>query len=78
MQLSLVTDGKVDPIYSPKQVAALTSLSRVTIWRMAKAGKFPAPVRIAPGRVGFRHSDIVAWQASLSSGDHCALYIADS
>ena len=44
-----------------------TTLSRSTIWRMVKAGTFPAPVRLSPGRVGFRVEDVEAWRARLAS-----------
>ncbi|MGP5403430.1 helix-turn-helix transcriptional regulator [Pseudomonas helleri] len=27
-----------------------------------KSGQFPRPVRISPGRVGWRESAIIAWQ----------------
>lgn len=47
-----------------KRVRELTGLSRTTVWRRQKAGDFPAPVVISPGRVGWRESDIVAWASS--------------
>lgn len=40
-----------------------TSLDRVTRWRLVKDGKFPAPVRISPGRVAWAESQITAWIA---------------
>jgi predicted DNA-binding transcriptional regulator AlpA len=47
-----------------KHVRELTGLSRTTVWRRQKAGDFPAPVVISPGRVGWRESEIVAWASS--------------
>jgi prophage regulatory protein len=40
------------------EVHALIRLSRSTVWRLEKAGKFPPRVRISPGRVGWRASEI--------------------
>ncbi len=48
-----------------KQVRERTGLSRTTRWRMVKAGRFPAPVELTPGLVGWREADIVAWLAKL-------------
>lgn len=44
------------------EVLAVTSLSHATLWREVKAKRFPAQVRISPGRVGWRASEIVIWQ----------------
>lgn len=47
-----------------KKVKDITGLSRTTAWRRQKAGDFPQPVVISPGRVGWRESEIAAWKAS--------------
>ena len=44
-----------------REMIARTSLSRSTIWRMARAGHLPAPVRITSARIGWRESQIAAW-----------------
>lgn len=44
------------------EVLAVTSLSHATLWREVKAKRFPAQVRISPGRVGWRASEIARWQ----------------
>lgn len=46
------------------EVIALTSLSRPTIYRLMKAGKFPKSVTIGSKTVAWRESDLLAWQAS--------------
>ncbi len=51
-------------LLSVKQVQAATTLSRTTLWRMARAGTFPAPVRLSPGRVAWRQDEVDAWVAS--------------
>ena len=46
-------------------VTARTKLTRTHIWRMAKRGEFPAPIRI--GRVPrWREADVDAWIAGLA------------
>lgn len=47
--------------YSEKQLDKITSLSRVTRWRMRRAGTFPLPVSISTGRIAYLSSDIDAW-----------------
>ena len=44
------------------EVLRVTSLSHATLWREVKAKRFPAQVRISPGRVGWRASEIAIWQ----------------
>jgi len=44
------------------EVLHVTSLSHATLYREVKAKRFPAQVRISPGRVGWKASEIVAWQ----------------
>ena len=51
------------------QVQAKTSLSRCTIWRLARRGTFPAPVQVSPGRVAWSEQAVDAWIAErLASG----------
>jgi predicted DNA-binding transcriptional regulator AlpA len=38
----------------------LADVSEATLWRMVKRGDLPAPIRISPGRAGFRPSWILA------------------
>ena len=48
------------------EVLAVTSLSHATLYREVKAKRFPAQVRISPGRVGWRASEIAMWQSAPS------------
>lgn len=54
--------SKLDRFMRERDVIAVTSLSHATLWRAMKSGRFPRPVSISPGRVGWRESAIVAWQ----------------
>ena len=45
-----------------RAVSARTGLSRTTIWRMTRAGKFPKPVPITGGfAVGWVEDEIEEW-----------------
>ena len=54
--------SKLDRFMRERDVLEATSLSRTTLWRVMKNGQLPRPVRISPGRVGWRESAIIAWQ----------------
>lgn len=54
--------SKLDRFMRERDVLDVTSLSRTTLWRVMKSGQFPRPVRISPGRVGWRESEVIAWQ----------------
>jgi len=45
------------------EVVATVRLSRTTIWRMVREGRFPAPIQITACRRAWRLSDISAWIA---------------
>lgn len=48
-------------LLNKKQVSAALGLSRVQIWRLEKAGKFPRRVQLSPNRVAWFRSDILAF-----------------
>ena len=43
------------------EVMARTGLSRVTIWRRVKAGKFPAPLVLGENSIGWTAQSIEDW-----------------
>lgn len=56
--------------YSKQQVIDLTSLSATTLWREAKAERFPRPIKISAGRVGYPRNEVDAWlQAKLVNAE---------
>ncbi|WP_287103982.1 AlpA family phage regulatory protein [Brevundimonas sp.] len=57
-----------------RQVRELTGLGRTTAWRLRRAGDFPEPVPISPGRVAWRERDIVVWNET--RGEATGLNIA--
>jgi prophage regulatory protein len=56
----------VDYLLPRKAVEQLSGLSRATIYRLIKLGKFPRPLSIGTGGVRWRQSDVINWQQSLS------------
>ena len=49
-------------IINYNEVIRLTGQSRAGIWRLVKAGRFPAPIDLGTGRrVGFFEDEIQAW-----------------
>lgn len=63
---STSTSADVDYLLSMREVCALTGRSRHTIYRMVKAGLFPAPAKISKRSIGWRTSAINKWLDDLS------------
>ena len=57
----------VDFLLPRRQVERQAGISRASIYRLIKAGKFPAPYSLNTGAVRWKQSDITAWQQSLVS-----------
>ncbi|PKN20023.1 MAG: hypothetical protein CVU71_06585 [Deltaproteobacteria bacterium HGW-Deltaproteobacteria-6] len=51
-------------IIRPAALPIITCLSKTTIWRLERIGKFPRRLRLSPGAVGYRRTDIESWLAS--------------
>lgn len=57
-------------ILSPRELReTLGDLSPTTVWRMRRRGEFPEPIRLSPGRVGYRRADVAAWLEQRSGGN---------
>ena len=55
-----------EPLLTYSEVLKLTGIrSRSTIFERVQRGEFPAPLRLSPGYVRFRESEIIAWIDSL-------------
>lgn len=60
----LSPDGP-DGAYLPwRKVEPRVGISRTTAWRLQRAGDFPKPYVVSPGRVAYRESEVEAWKAS--------------
>ena len=55
----------IDYLIPRKTVERMSGLSRATIYRLIKSGKFPRPLSIGTGSVRWRQSEVIAWQQSL-------------
>lgn len=43
------------------QLNGFVPLSRVTVWRMERKGKFPARIQLGEASVGWRADEVLAW-----------------
>jgi prophage regulatory protein len=59
-----------DKFISPSVVQDRTSLSRVTLWRLSRSGKFPSPIQISPGRVAWSDKAVREWMTSKLEAAH--------
>jgi len=62
---SQVARQPTDVLLRRKDVERIAGISRASIYRLIKAGKFPAPVSLGTGSVRWKQSDVVAWQSTL-------------
>jgi prophage regulatory protein len=53
-----------DRILRKPAVLAIVGMSYTTIWRRYRSGDFPRPIRLSPGCVGWRESEITRWLAA--------------
>jgi predicted DNA-binding transcriptional regulator AlpA len=52
-----------------KQVLAIIPVSRTTLYRMEKAGRFPKSTYISPNRRVWFEDEIIAWQNAVDEFD---------
>jgi prophage regulatory protein len=48
-------------LLSIRDVSAMTSLSRRTLYAKASDGTFPKPLKISKRRIAYRETDVRAW-----------------
>lgn len=46
---------------SVRETVTTTTLSRTTIWREARAGRFPKPRKISAQRIAFVEAEVLEW-----------------
>ncbi len=59
-----MSEAPARKIIRPSAVCERTGKSRTQIWRDVRDKKFPAPIQIGPGAIGFYEDEIDAWIAS--------------
>jgi prophage regulatory protein len=57
----------IDRLLSRREVEAICSLSRSSLYAMMAKGQFPKPARLSARRVAWRESDIKVWIDSRQS-----------
>jgi len=60
---ALLQNTQLTRFIKSSKVLELACFSRATLWRLVKAGRFPAPSRLGPNCVAWRESDYEAWAA---------------
>ena len=50
-----------DRLLRRRKVEELTGLSRASIYRLMRKGRFPLPVKVSATAVRWKESDITAW-----------------
>jgi len=58
----------MDKLYSVDEVITYTHISRTTLWRWVRDGRFPDPIRLGPRRRVWRESDLQEWMNGLERG----------
>ena len=52
-----------------KQVLELVPFGRASLWKFAKDGTFPAPVRVTGGITAWRNKDVIGWLEAQSAAN---------
>lgn len=52
-----------------KQVLELVPFGRASLWKFAKSGQFPAPIRVTGGITAWRNSEVLAWLEAQSAAN---------
>jgi predicted DNA-binding transcriptional regulator AlpA len=53
-------------VYRARELGSLLNIHPMTVWRWARKGRLPKPIKIGPATTVWRSSDIVAWLANKS------------
>ena len=61
----IAAPATIDRLLSLREVMAITSLGKTTIYRKMAAEQFPRPVSLGSGCVRWKESNLAIWIASL-------------
>ena len=50
-----------DRVLGMRELLQLIPLNRSSIYRLSRAGQFPAAIQLSTGRIGWRLSSVMAW-----------------
>ncbi len=62
----------MDALLRESEVLAFVPYKKSTLWRLVKAGKFPAPRQVGPHRVGWLASEVADWIQNRPIAAACA------
>lgn len=57
-------------LLTTREIIALVRLSRTSIYRMTRQGRFPPPCSVGNGKIRWREDDVRAWMAGLPVCDY--------
>lgn len=57
------------PMLTERMVLDLIPISRTTLYRLERAGKFPRSVYVSPNRRFWFRDEVVAWQTAINDND---------
>jgi prophage regulatory protein len=57
----IIRTKEVDRIIRDKELRTMVPYSSMHIWRLEKAGRFPARIRLGPNRVGWSLREVSDW-----------------
>ena len=57
-------------LLTTQDLIALVRLSRTSIYRMTRQGRFPPPCSLGNGHIRWREDDVRAWMAALPTQPH--------
>jgi prophage regulatory protein len=61
MEVSPLAGDTLDRIIREKELLRLIPYSSMHIWRLEKAGRFPARIHLGPARVGWSLREVEQW-----------------
>jgi len=52
-----------------KDILPLLPFGRASLWKFAKNGQFPAPIKVTGGITAWRNADVIAWLEAQSAAN---------
>lgn len=69
--MATIDNYNFDPLLAAPKVLALVGIGKSLLYEEVRNGRFPKPVSISKGRVGWRASEIDAWIKNRPTVDPC-------
>lgn len=60
------TPNNLPEVIAPKNIYSIAGISRSTVDRLEKLGKFPCRIKLSPGRCGWIRAEVEQWRQSLA------------